>query len=90
MHYFWPGSSGPVSPVNSMPEQELTSSPTLIAFLKSSVKVRWKMEQPGNTSRNWPVFPMTFKDQRYRIGLLWLIEKWPDYNREQAFLFAAH
>ena len=75
-----------------MSEKELTSPPTHIAFVKSSVEVLWEMEQSAKQtqSRDWPVFPMTFEDQRYTIGLLWLNEKRPDDNREQAFSSAAH
>ena len=66
--------------------------PFHITFVKSSVEVLWETEQPAKQtqSSNWPVFSMTFKDQRYTIGLLWLNEKRPNDNREQAFLFAAH
>ena len=75
-----------------MSEKELSSLPTHIAFMKLPVEVLWEMEQPAKQtqSHNWPVFPMTFEDQRYTIGLLWLNEKRPDDNREQTFSSAAH
>ena len=75
-----------------MSAQELTSSRTHIAFMKSFVEVLWEMEQPAKQtqSRKWPVFPMTFEDKRCTIALLWLNKKQPDDNREQAFSSAAH
>lgn len=74
----------------SGPVKEVPASTSIqVASVQTDLDCLWKLEEPLVNAEALSVFPLTKKEERYEVGLLWKSEERPKDSHSQA-LAAAH